>query len=396
MDIEAIYRAIVEGAGDGGDLAWTRRALQHLALQHAKTGNPEVRLGALRVSALLGPIDGLPVANELVTDADPRIRTLAFNQVVAAREGGLPGIRSVAEGRDPDLAVAAFDLLVGWVDAPASALARRCLASAEPRIRVRAATLLGHVAGVAVGPDLRRLAESDPAAEVRAAATEALRRIAGELPGATREPWWSDAPEPAPLVAPPEPNAPVSTALVVPETPTASSDTPTAPPSPEAPAADTPSLLRRLGTARPEEQVAAVDALLRAPATERAACLARWTSGADPALGQGLARAAAAFGEAGALSRLLTMLSDPDPGVRTAAVGAIAAVGSAGSIPRLSALFVDTDPAVAAAAIRAMAALAIRVGRADVGRGQLSRVGGTVPDAVAEAVAEARELLGAG
>lgn len=379
MDIEAIYRAIVEGAGDGGDLSWTRRSLQHLALERAKTGAADARLGSLRVSALLGPIDGLPIANELLRDGDARIRTLAFNQVVAARENGLPGLRTTAEGADPDLAIAAWDLLLQWVDAPAGAVARRCLLSPDPRIRRRAVQLLGQVAGAGAVPEIGRLVESEPAPEVREAANEALRRIAGELPKAVRVPWWSDETQTLPVHVPAEAEPPRSE-----------------PHRPETLGGDTRGLLQRLGAAEPEGRAAIVETLKACPPNERAAA---WTSagpGGDPALARGLARAAAAFGEAGALSKLLGFLGDPDPGVRIAGAEAVGALGAAGSIPRLAALFHDPDPSVAAAAVRAMAALSVRVGRADVGRGQLSRIAGSVPDLVATAVAEARELLGVG
>jgi HEAT repeat protein len=88
------------------------------------------------------------------------------------------------------------------------------------------------------------------------------------------------------------------------------------------------------------------------------------------------------------------MLTDPDPPVRAAAAESLGALGTPGQIPALAQRIGDPDPDVAAAAVRGLAALAIRLGRPELARDQLGRVGAGRPDPVAAALAEVRALLG--
>lgn len=201
MDIDVIYDGIVDGTRDPGDLAWTRRRLQLMALERTKSGPAGARLGALRVAAVLGPKDGLPIAQQLIRDADPRVRTWAFNQAVAARELGLAVIRDAADAGDVELAVAALELLARWVDQASVPTARRCLRSADQRVRALAVRLLGNIGGTAVRLDLSRL-QGDPDPAVREAAAEALRRLLGELPKEVRSPWWDESPPSLPSPPP--------------------------------------------------------------------------------------------------------------------------------------------------------------------------------------------------
>jgi HEAT repeat protein len=408
MDIEAIYAGIVDGSGDGGDLAWTRRDLRQHALHNAKTGDPEARYGALKVAALLGPRDGLPIAHQLVTDPDPRVRTLAFDQAVGARAEGLGTIRAAAGGIDPELACAALDLLIRWVDAQAMTLAWRGLGSPHAGVRQRSAVLLGHVAGQGVTADLRRQVESDADEAAKAAAAEALQRIAGDLPKARREDWWSDpaesesqaggAPGEAPAASPAETlparvSTPPERGSQPPEAGRSVAEGEWAALPKELPT-EIRALVRLLGMVGPADRGRVAEAVLDCGDTAWSELMLGWARGGDPALGRGLAWSAAALRRAGAVARLEGMLGDPDPSVRAAAADAVGAVGAAGAIPSLARAFGDPVPDVAAAAIRGAVVLALRVERPDVVRDQLRRVGRDVPEEVAAAVAEAHERLG--
>jgi hypothetical protein len=410
MDIEALYAAIVDGSGDGGDLSWTRRRLQHLALERAKTTDVEARLGALRVGALLGSKDGLAISHELVTDADTRVRTIAFNQVVASRDAGLAGIRKTAGGSDPELASAAFDLLIQWVDVQSMQLARRSLLAPDARIRQRAATLLGHVAGPGVILDLQSLASGDPDEAVRQAASEAIRRISGELPKGVRQPWWDEPQDPVTTSLPPQPE-PAQPEPAQPEPAQPELPVPVAQPGepragelqpgdgtwarlPSPLPTETRALIRLLGMVAPEDRAAVIEAVDKAPARQWSELALGWSPGADPAISRGLAWSASGLGRQGAVSKLVTMLGEADPSVRIAAAEAIGELGGIAMIPSLTRQFVDPDPQAAAAAVRALVSLAIRVGRPDLARDQLARVGASVPQAVSDAVAEARSRLG--
>ena len=44
MDLDSVYRQLAKGEADATDLAWSRRALQQLALERATTGDPEGNL----------------------------------------------------------------------------------------------------------------------------------------------------------------------------------------------------------------------------------------------------------------------------------------------------------------------------------------------------------------
>ncbi|MEZ4235779.1 MAG: hypothetical protein R3F59_06370 [Myxococcota bacterium] len=205
MDIEQIYADIVAGTGTGGDLAWTRRDLRQLALHRAKTGGPDERLGALKVAALLGARDGLPIAHHLVADPDPRVRREAFELAVGARAEGLPSIRAAAGGVDPEVACEALDLLVRWVDAQAMPLAWRALASPAPGVRQRAAVLLGRIAGQGVTPTCAASSTTPtppcrrPRARRWSASPATARRACGS-PGGRSRPrrrWCRRSPRPS-------------------------------------------------------------------------------------------------------------------------------------------------------------------------------------------------------
>jgi HEAT repeat protein len=155
---------------------------------------------------------------------------------------------------------------------------------------------------------------------------------------------------------------------------------------------ETRALTRLLGMVQPADRPV-VAAELQGRQGELSSLWFSWRAGGDRALGRGLALAAAALGTAGASSKVALMLADPDPQVRAAAAEALGALGAVGAIPGLSARIADPDPEVAVAAIGGLVALAIRVGRPDLARDVLARVGGTLPEAVGAAIAEARARL---
>ncbi|MCA9494075.1 MAG: HEAT repeat domain-containing protein, partial [Myxococcales bacterium] len=168
MDIDDIYEQLAKGTTEPVDLSWTRRKLQFTALERAKTGSAEQRLGALRVASVLGRKDGLPIVQQLVRDPDPAVRSLAFRHAVEAHELGISAIRDAADGPDPDIVAQALDHLILWVDQAGMATARRSLQHEDARVRERAVRLLGHIGGPAVKMELSRLS-GDPSPEVRAA-----------------------------------------------------------------------------------------------------------------------------------------------------------------------------------------------------------------------------------
>ncbi len=426
MDIDPIYDGIVDGTRDPGDLSWTRRKLQLMALEKAKAGPADARLGALRVAAVLGPKDGLPIAQQLVRDADPRVRTWAFNQAVAARDLGLAAIRDAADGADAELALAAFDLLNRWVDQASVATARRCLQAKDARVRAAAAQLLGNIGGNAIRLDLGRLADGDGDDAVRTAASEAMRRLSGDLPKAVRTPWWDETPPTMPMPPPVGGAAPATAAPVADPTPVtdtvpapASTDlvpVPAPDPAPEAPAAptepawtgrdgrfavlpaplptETRALARLLGMVAPADRPAVLDALRPLDGKALSDLLLGHTPGGDPALGRGLCLAVAGLGKTGALSKVRQLQGDAHPGVRAAAAEAVGAIGAAAAIPALSSQLDDPDPGARAAVITALADLAVRVRRPDLARDALGRLRGDLPDEVATALGAARARLG--
>jgi HEAT repeat protein len=219
MDIDAAYEAIAAGTARDPDLSWTRRRLQAMALSRAKEGTDEQRLGALRVAAVLGPRDGIPVVAELVKDPNAQVRAWAVHQAIGAKELGIGPLRAALDGPDPEHVRAALEHLSLWVDQGCVPALRRALGSADAGVRARAARLLGSVGGPSLRGDLERLGH-DPDAAVRAAAQEALEILAGARPKAVRTPWWDDAASaggdaPADPVAPPssEPSPPSPSAL---------------------------------------------------------------------------------------------------------------------------------------------------------------------------------------
>jgi HEAT repeat protein len=388
VELEETYRRLADGDPDPGDLSWSRRALHQLALDRAVHGDPDQRLAALKVSIALGARYGLPVVHQLVEDPDPRVRTLALNQAVAAREDGLPSLRRAASGADPELALVAFELLVKWVDPHALGPARRALSSGDPRLRARGAELLGLVAGKGLLPDLQRLQASDPDPAVRAEAERAARRILGQEPRSTRAPWW-DVAEAGPATAAGAPQLPATVAAPEPEAPASSGGWPMLPsPLPT----ETRALTRLLGMVGPEDR-GAVIAELQGRTSELAGLWAAWAPG-DRALSRGLAMSAATLGYLKITSRVVAMLTDPDPDVRAIAAECLGAVGAPGSIPPLAARLGDAEPAVAVAAIRGLTALALRFHRPGLARDQLARMAPPKLDEVRAALDEARARLG--
>ncbi len=411
MDLDQIYDELARGTTEPVDLSWTRRKLQLMALERAKSGTPQQRLGALRVAAVLGRRDGIAIVRELVRDPDPAVRTMAFRQAVEAHEQGLVAIRDAAGGADPAIAAEALDHLILWVDQAGLATARRALASADPSVRERAVRLLGHVGGPAVRVDLARL-EADPVPAVREAVTEALGRLSGTIPRGQRTSWWTEdgatvAVDPAAPVglAPPTPAWAADAAPVVPtpvEETTAAVpwrrvEVPEPPPEPppwdgrtaalpaELPT-ETRALARLLGMVAPADRGAVLEALRTGPAraaewsallhAHLSARVSKDAAPTDPALAIGLLLAARLHGGPGHATPIRALLKDPRPPVRAAAVEALGALGTAAIVPTLGGLLADPEIPVKVAAVEAIAEVGRRTGRADLVRDVLGRARG--------------------
>jgi HEAT repeat protein len=433
MDIDAVYEAIAAGTARDPDLSWTRRRLQAMALGRAKEGTDDQRLGALRVAAVLGPRDGIPVVAELVRDPHPQVRAWAVSQAIGARELGISPLRTSLEGPDPEQVRLALDHLTAWVDQGCVPALRRLLSSSDAGVRQRAVVLLGNVGGPSIRGELERLVR-DPEPEVQQAATVALEVLAGTRPRAVRTPWWDEEPEAQPEASPdavapsevpaetlaappveapaPRVEAPTPPVEVAPEPAPAIIPASAAPPAWGADArrwgGPPPSERSRpavsatapptstwdghvvpLPTTLPDETRALVKLLGMVAAEDRAPVLALFRqgdakrrreefsvllmgyAGADPALGRGLCVLAAEIGGPAHVTGLRPLLRDPSVWVRSASLLALGALAPPSAIPWM-APFLD-DPVVREAAVDALAGLGRRV-RADLVRDALKRV----------------------
>jgi HEAT repeat protein len=401
MDIDAVYEAIAAGTARDPDLSWTRRKLQAMALARAKEGTDDQRLGALRVAAVLGPRDGIPVVAELVRDPDPRVRTWAVHQAIAAKEMGIGPLRAALDGPDPEQVRVALDHLLRWVDTGCVPALRRLVGSSpDPGVRARAASLLGNVGGPSVRGELDRL-RRDPDPAVQAAAAEALRVMAGDRPRAERAPWWGEDPpptadasdpsgapgevgdaplepaaasrlyaalpeDPAPrgLYDPPsEPPAPDAANPLVPRAPTAD---PAAPPTwaPDArrwtaPAADRP----RTSASAPAASTAWDGHPVPLPAslpdeTRALVKLLGMVSDADRAAVTARFRDADAKRRKEEFSGLLLAYSGADPALGRGLCALAAEIGGPAHVTGLRPLLRDPSPLVRDAALRALGGLA--------------------------------------
>jgi HEAT repeat protein len=270
----------------------------------------------------------------------------------------------------------------------------------------------------------------DPDPTVRRDATEAIERIHGDRPRHTPANWWDDdepaLPTPPPVrsdearvVPPPAHTAPPSAPLPEPEPEPPAAERqlpapavplpPEAPPAPE-PISDAPwdgttwaglptplpsearALTKLLGMVAPADHPTVVEALRAVEPGELADLLGRYSPGADRALGRGLALAMGYLARGAAFSKLRHMVRDPHPTVRAASAQAIGEVGAASAIPLFQALLADPDEDVRAAGVRALSSLCRRIGRQDMARDYIHRMGDQ-PAPVADAIAEARAEL---
>lgn len=395
MDIDAVYEAIAAGTDRDPDLSWTRRRLQAQALARAKEGTDDERLGALRVAAVLGPRDGIPVVAELVRDPDPRVRAWAVSQAVGARELGIGPLRTALEGPDPEQVRVALDHLLRWVDAGCVPALRRLLQSPDAGVRARAARLLGNTGGASVRGDLQRLAQ-DASDDVRAAAAEALDTLAGARPKAVRDPWWDEAapaegaaptppPEAGVLVDPAAPPQWAADAVRWGANPTerarpevADAAAPVwdghAVPLPAGLPTETRALARLVGMVADGDRAAVFAVFRQADAKKRReefGALLLAYSGSDPALGRGLCLLAGELGGPAHVTGLRPLLRDGHVLVRAEALRALGRLAPPAAIP-WTAPFLD-DPTVREAAVEALVGIGRR-GRAELARDALRRV----------------------
>lgn len=412
MDIDPVYEAIAAGTARDPDLSWTRRRLQAMALARAKEGTESERKGALRVAAVLGPRDGIPIVAELVRDPDPQVRSWAVSQAVAARELGIGPLRTALEGPDPDQILVALDHLLRWVDQGCVPALRRLLSSPDAGVRQRAVALLGNVGGASVRGELERL-RSDPSPEVAEAARVAVEVLAGARPRAVRDPWWDESaaprePDPSPEGGEPpatEGDAPSgSTALTLgpppdpAEPPAWGADArrwgaaPTERPRAAEPASTGPvwdGHAVPLPSPLPDETRALVKLLGMVGETDRGPVLAAFRQadakrrreefsqlllaypGTDPALGRGLCLLAAEIGGPAHVTGLRPLLRDGSALVREAALRALGPLAPPAAIPWM-APFLD-DPTVRDAAIDGLVGVGRRA-RPDLVRDALRRV----------------------
>ena len=118
-----------------------------------------------------------------------------------------------------------------------------------------------------------------------------------------------------------------------------------------------------------------------------------WSPGGDPALGRGIALAAAALERKAFLSKATRMAGDAQPGVRAAALEALGVLGGASALLQLQRALPDSEPTVRAAAASAVATLAVRLGREDMARGWLEGRSDEADPIAAAAVADALERM---
>ncbi len=420
MDISEHYRTIASGQDpklSDEDLRWVRKPLYEHALREVDAADADGRLAALRVAAWLGLDRALSVPAKLVRDADRAVRVSAYNLAVSAREAGRPLLREVLLGDDPQLMAASLDLLGRVQDQPSLVSARRLAAHGDPAVRAAAITLVGLVGGASTRPVLSDA--DDDRDDVRAAKARARAWVAGDAPRPAPTTWWgegdakglvdtaqatvgpdaqpiyviSDAPTPAPA-APSKPatehasDAPMEAAALVPAAPAA--------PEPDAaPTAGLPSPLpdepRALAKLYGMVAVADRGALLPHLEALDAGALANvwlaWSPGSDPAVGRGIALAAAHLGRTAFLSKARTLVRADEPGVRSAAVEAMGALGGTSTLTVLRPFLADKAPEVRLAAVFALQQLATRTGRASIVQGWLGALANDDAPEVAAAVA---------
>jgi len=415
MDVTNIYATIA--AGDTPDLSdedlrWVRKPLYEQALREVDAAEPAGRIAALRVAAWLGLDRAVAVPAKLVRDADRSVRVSAFNLAVAAGDSGRPLLRDLLLGTDAQLSAASLDLLGRLQDQPALQAARRLVAHPDPAVRVAAITLVGLVGGASTRPALAE-AQSDPDA-VREAKRRARAWLGGDEAKPAPSPWWIDGPQrivtdavtvgadavpihtaaegpstprkPAPAPAddaPSPPSEPAATAppqakedhALVPTSPTepaptdnASSSTTSSAGLPD-PLPEEPRALAKLyGMVASDGRDALLPVLRNLDPGALASVWVAWTPGADPAVGRGVALAAAHLGRTAFLSKARTLIRSDEAGVRSAAVEALGALGGMSTLSAMKPMLADPAPEVRAATVTALQGLSIRVDREGMAR----------------------------
>ncbi len=157
----------------------------------------EDRHALLTAVSLIGwvhPAEGAAWLLELLAVPDAAVRERArevFGSAAAGEEGSaLESIAAAAE-RNPAAAAAALDLVAKVRDERSCAISIRLLRSPDPKIRERAAGLLGRSGGAGVPEALLALAE-DPVGHVRAQAAQSLGLLRHGPAGSSLEALLSD------------------------------------------------------------------------------------------------------------------------------------------------------------------------------------------------------------
>jgi serine/threonine protein kinase len=160
-------------------------------------------------------------------------------------------------------------------------------------------------------------------------------------------------------------------------------------PLPAAPAA----LLELVGSVRPEDRRAPLDALGALPRPELARALRAWRPGDDPARGRGVGLAIAALGGADLASIARGLTRAKDASVRACAAEALGAVAAGSLLATLGRMVGDTDPEVRSAAAIAIGQACARTGDQALGRSWLQRLTEDRDERVALALERAHEAL---
>ncbi len=434
MDITSIYATIA--AGDtpdmsDEDLRWVRKPLYEQALREVDAADPSGRIAALRVAAWLGLDRAVAVPAKLVRDADRSVRVSAFNLAVAAGDRGRPLLRDVLLGSDAQLSAASLDLLGRLRDQPALQAARRLVAHTDPVVRVAAVTLVGLVGGASTRPALAE-SPTDPDA-VREAKRRARAWLDGDEAKPPPTPWWIEGPHridtddvtvgadavpihaaaegqltppkaaPAPADdAPPAATEPAAapppeaaeTHALVPTSPSEPAPTNAATgaapsgaglpdPLPEEPRA----LAKLYGMVAHDGRDVLLAVLRKLEPSALAEVWVAWTPGADPAVGRGVALAAAHLGRTSFLSKARTLARSKEAGVRSAAVEALGALGGMSTLSALKPMLADPAPEVRAATVTALHGLSSRVDRESMARSWVSSLPADESQDVVDAIA---------
>lgn len=309
-----------------------KRLLAH-AKKFVSHEDIEQRLLAVSVAGAIGGSRGMYTVRMFLKDSEVAVRRRCLEVGVADGETGITLLRAILDDADEAVVLETIQWLRRAADRGSAGNLRRTMRHESAEVRTRAAEFLGHIAGPSVISAVRPLT-SDPDEGVRAAATEAIERLEGNLAQDEPDIWWGvkditgwTPPEPVPL---PDP----------------------------LPTDNTAELLRVLARASEDDRQSVLDALT---ANYSSADISRAVRKARPdedrPLSVGAALAGRIWERRDWVVPLRRLLTDDDPWVRITVIDTLALIGTASVVPGVRQLLGVAQPEVRAASIHCLHAL---------------------------------------